>query len=147
MNRLNDDDYQKPAQTFSDRLTKHDIKQMLEDFKPVKPEEIKLGSTIRYFSYEKTPDDGTLKFRMGGIAVNIQGLPVYLVLSNGSKSWSVQTKNTIFYEKMQNDELKAEFRRELLKKDNEIKILLKQNKEILEELNELKTKKSVNKKK
>jgi TRAP-type C4-dicarboxylate transport system substrate-binding protein len=70
----------------------------------------------------------------------------YVVLSNGTLSWSVQIANSQFYQKMSEGEIKNEMRKELLtdcegsiNKDleNENKELKKENKNLLKKLEHL----------
>ena len=50
-------------------------------------------------------------------------LPNYVVLGNGKSTWSVQTDNTIFYKKQSIQEIKNEYDKIIMQKDNEIKKL------------------------
>jgi hypothetical protein len=103
--RLNKDTYNKPSETYTERLTKDDIKEQLKDY--VKVDDIKtvpLGTHLRYF----TVVGGKQVFRLGGYMINNNGLPNYIVLSNGKMTWSVQTKNAVFFRKLSVNEIKKE---------------------------------------
>jgi hypothetical protein len=97
MSRLSNDEYQKPPITYTDSLSKEEIKNFLKDYEEISSDKIstvKKGTHLRYFSKN---DDGTYKFRLGGNLIVNNTLPNYIVLSNKKKSWSVQTHNTIFF--------------------------------------------------
>jgi hypothetical protein len=111
MNKLTDDKYERPAITYTDKLSESDIKAKLEGYRRVNtPEElakIPLGTHLRYFSYIE--DDDEYKFRMGGVLLNVDGIPKYVVLGNGSKSWCAQVSTSVFFKKLNNKELKDEY--------------------------------------
>lgn len=117
----NSENYNRPKQTFTDKLSKNDIIAKLEDYKKTDIDKIPLGSHVRYFSIDK---DGNKLFRMGGQLTKNDGLPNYVILSNGQKSWSVQSGGTTFFKKMSNSEMKHEYETKLLEKDKKIKELL-----------------------
>jgi len=128
------DDFTRPELTFTDRLADDDMKQYLIDYTAVSNiGNVPVGSHIRYFSYDK---DDILKFRLGGTLLNISGLPNYIVLGNGAKTWSVQTKNenkkeTIFYVKLTNTQLRKEMNEIINEKEERIKHLTAQNKDLM----------------
>ncbi len=126
--RLGDDNYTKPPQTFTDRLTQDEINKLLEDYVKDNIKNIVKGSHVRYFSKDK---DGNLKFRLGGMLINTDGLPKYVVLTNGKKNWSVQVKDTIFYGQMSNEQIKKEYKDLLFKQEHEIESFKKSNKSLL----------------
>ena len=97
MQRLTNDNYNKPPVSFTESLSTYEIKKLLEGYEQVNDiGVIKKGTHLRYFSKNK---DDTYKFRLGGkLTVNNTELK-YIVLSNKSKTWSVQIKDTIFYAK------------------------------------------------
>ena len=133
-----DTEYKRPIETYTDKLTKDEIAQKLEDYKKVPHDEInniKLGEHMRYFVKN---DDGTYSFRMGGVLRNKTGLPNYIILGSGSKTWSVQVKNSILYVKMSIKEIKDEYRESLIQKDKKINELLFQNTECIRENEKLK---------
>jgi hypothetical protein len=101
MQRLTNDNYDKPPVTFTESLSTEEIKKSLEGYEQVNNIGIiKKGTHLRYFS--KNEDD-TYKFRLGGkLIVNNSTISKYIVLSNKSKTWSVQIKDTVFYAKKLN---------------------------------------------
>jgi hypothetical protein len=98
MQRLTNDNYIKPPVTFTESLSTEEIKNSLNDYEQVNDISIiKKGTHLRYFSKN---DDDTYKFRLGGkLIVNNSTTSKYVVLSNKSKTWSVQINDTIFYAK------------------------------------------------
>jgi len=110
-------EYQRPKKTYTDNLTEDDINNLLEDYKKVENiYQVSLGTHMRYFSKV----DGKTKFRTGGSLVHNQGLPKYVMLSNGKNSWPVQVKDTTFFAKMTINELEKE-NTQLRKQVNELK--------------------------
>lgn len=109
MIRLTDDDYKRPKITFTDKLSEEDIKEKLMGYKRINTvdelEQVPLGIHIRYFDYR----EGEYLFRTGGILLNKKGLPNYIVLSNGKKSWCPQVKTCVFFKQMNNNEIKKEY--------------------------------------
>jgi len=103
-----DTSYQRPKKTYQDKLTPDEIEEKLEEY--VKVEDINkvpLNSHIRYFTLnDKT---GKKEFRLGGFLTNRDQSDKYVILSNGTISWSVQTLNSIFFKKMTIKELKQEY--------------------------------------
>lgn len=103
-----DTSYQRPKKTYQDKLTPDEIEEKLEEY--VKIEDINkvpLNSHIRYFTLnDKT---GKKEFRLGGFLSNRDQSDKYVILSNGTISWSVQTLNSIFFKKMTIKELKQEY--------------------------------------
>jgi hypothetical protein len=94
---LTNDDYKKPPVTYTDSLSKDDIKNFLKDYEQVEDiNKIKKGTHLRYFS---KCEDGMYKFRLGGKLIVNSTLPDYIVLSSKTKKWCVQIKSTIFYAK------------------------------------------------
>jgi len=103
-----DTSYQRPKKTYQDKLTPDEIEEKLEEY--IKVEDINkvpLNSHMRYFTFnDKT---GKKEFRLGGFLTNRDQSDKYVILSNGSISWSVQTLNSIFFKKMTIKELKQEY--------------------------------------
>jgi hypothetical protein len=97
--KLTKDTYKQPKYTYTEKLTKEEIASKLEDYKKVNDISTVLNGThLRYFITK----DGKKLFRMGGHIINKDGLPEYIVLSNGKNSWSVQLDGTTFFQKMSN---------------------------------------------
>jgi len=114
-----DNNYQRPKKTYQDKLTPEEIEEKLEEY--VKVDEINkvsMNSHLRYFTLNKKT--GKKEFRLGGFLTNRDQPDKYVILSNGSISWSVQTENSIFFKKMTIKELKSEYEEkiELLEKEN-----------------------------
>jgi hypothetical protein len=126
-------DYKKPVKSFTEKLTKQEIKLLLQDYKEEKPQHIPRGSHIRYFVKD---NDGTMKFRMGGV-IKDNAYPKYMMVTNGKIDWSVQITNTIFYMRMNLTEIIEEYKQELLKKEDELKILTEEHKNALIEIKKL----------
>lgn len=123
--KLASDNYVRPKKTFTDKLTKEEIEEKLEDYKKVDDiYRVPLGTHIRYFIVSK----GEKKFRTGGLLHRNDGLPDYIICNNGRNTWSVQVKNTIFFRKMSIKEIKKEYQdhiKTLEKKNKNLKLLIK----------------------
>jgi hypothetical protein len=146
--RLNKNNNNNKENTFQSKLTSNQIKDYLKDYKIVTDiNKVNISTHIRYFCID--PITKIKKFRLGGILTKFGDNREYIILSNGASSWSVQLKNTIFYQKMTECELKEELKEELkkeimteencsennIKLKNDLKILEKKYK-ILEKKNE-----------
>ena len=131
-----DTTYNKTKKSYQDNLSPADIKQKLEEYTQV--EEIKkvpLNSHLRYFSFN--PKTGKKQFRLGGFLTKID--KEYVVLSNGSLSWSVQIKNTVFIQKLTFSELKEELTQKISSKyEKKIKKLMEENEKLKLTLKEVK---------
>lgn len=137
MPKLGDEKYDRPDQTYTDKLTTDEIKQKLEDYKKVtKIEDVPTGTHVRYFIKK----DNKMLFRLGGIIISNTGLPEYIVLGNGGKTWSVQIKNTVFFSKISLKDVQKEYEEIIFDKDAQIKGLIMENKEINSQLNKYKKK-------
>lgn len=119
--RISDTKYTRPILTYTDKLSKQQVKELLIDYEQIKSLEdlqnIIQGTHLRYF--EKKGNE--LKFRTGGILTVNSGFPEYLILSSGSVSWSVQIKKCIFFKRITIIQVKHEY--EKLIKDNSATIL------------------------
>ena len=139
-NQENKDKYKKPEITYTDKLSKSQIRQLLFDYEEIKSldelQKIEPGTHLRYFENK----DNELKFRTGGILTVIKGFPDYLILNNGKLSWSVQIKNTIFFKRITVDEIKKEYQSELTRLNGEIKGLHTIIKELQQKNKELEMK-------
>lgn len=111
---LGEDKYKKPEITYTEKLTKDDIAEKLENYEKVTNiNDVPIGTHIRYF----TTENGEKKFRLGGLLINKSGLPEYVVISTGTRKWSVQTKDTIFFKQMSIPALRREYELKLNEKD------------------------------
>lgn len=123
--RISRDSYKRPSTTYQDNLTKEQIEEKLENYTLVEDiNKIEIGTNLRYFTKDKS---GEKKFRLGGKLLNNTGLPIFIVLTNGNISWSVQVKDTIFFKEMTINEIKELYDNELKEKD---KIINEQKEEI-----------------
>lgn len=134
---LGSDGYKRPEQTYQDKLTDDDVAEKLFNYDKVSDiYKVPLGTHLRYFVIV---DNDTTKFRLGGYLYRVDGLPDYVILSNGGRTWSVQTKTAVFYQKKTQKQLVDEMKElkeeiELLKQQNkELKNLAKEYKKDLKE--------------
>lgn len=131
-----DTTYNKTKKSYQDNLSPDEIKQKLEEYSQVDDiDEVPLNSHLRYFTINvKT---GKKLFRLGGFLTKID--KEYVVLSNGTLSWSVQKKNNIFFRKMTFQELKEELIKKIKKGyETEIKKIKSENKKLKETLKKVK---------
>lgn len=131
-----DTTYNKTKKSYQDNLSPDEIKQKLEEYSQVDDiDEVPLNSHLRYFTINvKT---GKKLFRLGGFLTKID--KEYVVLSNGTLSWSVQKKNNIFFRKMTFQELKEELIKKIKKGyETEIKKINSENKKLKETLKKVK---------
>ena len=145
--------YQRPAQTYQENLTKLQIKEQLKDYKECNVSVLSIGCHIRYFSTDVKTNKKL--FRLGGVINKIDPEYRFIILGNGTVSWSVQIANTIFWKKMSEfelkEELKEEIRKEILTEDNDnisqkldntdLKKLEKENIDLKKEFNKILKKK------
>lgn len=142
-----DTSYTRPAKTYQDNLSNMEIKEKLKDYKKVSDiKKISIGTHIRYFTID--PKTNNKLFRLGGMLNKVDPNGLYVILSNGKLSWSVQIANTTFFQKMSEDEIKTEMKEDLKKeilqdthdnKENEIlkkeiKSLKKTNEQLVKQL-------------
>jgi len=84
-NQQNKDNYKRPEITYTDKLSKSQIKELLIDYERVKDvkelEKIPPGTHLRYFEMKNKE----LKFRTGGVLTVNSGLPDYIILSKYDK--------------------------------------------------------------
>jgi hypothetical protein len=112
--RITDDtEYKKVGKSYQDNLSPSEIKDKLEDYKPVFDiSTVALNSHIRYFTNDEK--SGKKLFRLGGFLIKNE--KDYIVLSNGNLNWSVQKKTSTFYHKMSIKEIKEELKEEIIEK-------------------------------
>lgn len=138
-----DNTYQRPKYTIQDKLTEDEIKEKLEDYIEVTDiKTVPLGSHLRYFTsiIDNKTGNVTRKFRLGGVLVNKDNADTFVILSNGSRGWSVQVKNATFYKKMSMKEMKEQYDDIIYTLNHDIKVLKKEKKYLLNELTKYKTK-------
>ena len=135
--------YQRPKQTYQENLTRQQIKEQLKDYKEVDDiTMISVGCHVRYFSIDvKTKEK---LFRLGGTVNKIDPEYRFIILTNGTVTWSVQIANTKFWKKLTESEYKEELKEELRKEimteeveSNSNHKLEKENLELKKELKEL----------
>ena len=109
------DGYQRPKKTVQDKLTASEIKEKLEDYIEVDNiSNVPLNTHIRYFSKIKQKSGKIKKvFRLGGFLKNKNNAEKFVILTNGSASWSVQVKTSIFFRKMTISEIKEQYEDEI----------------------------------
>jgi hypothetical protein len=135
--------YQRPQQTFQENLSRQQIKEQLKEYKECTDiTMLSVGCHVRYFSYD--PKTKKKLFRLGGSINKIDPEYRFIILSNGTISWSVQIANTTFWKKLTEseykEELKEEIRKEIMTEDVESssnKKLEKENSELKKELKEI----------
>jgi hypothetical protein len=112
--RITRDNYNRPKKTYQETLSNMEIKEKLKEYKRVSNiRNISIGTHIRYFTTD--PQTGGKQFRLGGNLNKIDPEGRYIILSNGTINWSVQIPDTLFFQKMTEDEYKEELKRELKK--------------------------------
>jgi len=142
--RLGSDGYIRPKYTTQDKLTDEEIQEKLKFYKRVEDiQKVPLSTHLRYFTIGK---DDSYNFRLGGNLFRADGLPDYVILTNGGRNWSVQAKNAIFFSKMTTEEIgikinELEKENKELKKNNEalkstLKEVKKENKSLKRKLKE-----------
>ena len=119
--------YVRPTKTLQDNLSNEDTK--LKNYVAVSDINIiPLGTHVRYYTKLK---NGEIKFRLGGVLVKRDSDKPYVILSNGTLSWSAQKKTSKFYKKLTEEEekeklydsvrmMRDKFTEELVDKDSEI---------------------------
>lgn len=137
--RISKDNYKRPKHTIQEKMTEEEIEEKLEDYLEVTDiKTVPLKTHIRY--YTLIPDDsGVLKkvFRLGGQLKNKDNADKYIVLSNGSVSWTVQIDTSILYRKMTPDEIKDEYENIIQDLEDQVLNLKKDNKKLLKKILEL----------
>jgi hypothetical protein len=93
-----DKTYKKPDVTFQEQLSKEEIAEKISGYQKVDNiMDVPINTHVRYFIFDK---DGNASFRTGGLLQNKNNGDVYVVLSNGTFTWSVQVNNAQFYRKL-----------------------------------------------
>jgi len=100
-----DTGYVRPKKTFQDSMSSDDIKEKLKEYKKVSDiRKVIIGTHMRYFTKDK--DTKANVFRLGGFLTKFGEEYKYVVLSNGSISWSVQNNSSNeFWAKMNSKEI------------------------------------------
>jgi len=100
----------RPEATYQSRMTEAEIEEKLRMYKKIDSLEelakLPLNTHIRYFSVTKdAKGKKEKKFRLGGFLNNKDNYDKYVVLTNKNLSWSVDTKTSILYRKLRDDEI------------------------------------------
>lgn len=112
--RITRDNYNRPKKTYQETLSNAEIKEKLKEYKKVSNiRNVSIGTHIRYFSVDT--QTGGKQFRLGGNLNKVDPEGRFVILSNGTLNWSVQVPDTIFFQKMTEDEYKEELKREIKK--------------------------------
>lgn len=84
--RITKTNYERPKVTYQDTLqTDEAMLEKLAGYEEVEfPEHVEYSTHVRYITYK----DGKAKFCLGGLMMRV--MPEYVILSNGTLSWSVQ---------------------------------------------------------
>ena len=133
-----DTNYKKNGKSYQEKLSPSEIKKKLEEYSQVEDiRKVSIGTHMRYFTFN--PKTGEKQFRLGGFLSKIDPEMKYVILQNGSFSWSVQLSGTVFFKKMSFSELKDELKEKIYKKfEKQISNLKKENFKLKETLKEIK---------
>lgn len=131
-----DTQYNKSKKSYQESLSPDEIKQKLEEYKPIEDiRTVALNTHVRYFTVNNKT--GEKQFRLGGFVTKIAD--EYVILANNNLSWSVQIKNTIFFVKMSFSDFKDEIIKKISKKfDKEIVELVEENKKLKDTIKQVK---------
>ncbi len=117
----------------SDKLSKKEIYEILRDYEQVTDiRTVKFGSDIKYF----IRDNNKLHFRYGGRLKKIS-YPDYIVLESNAYTWSVQLKNCDLFKRIELDDIRVEYTKEIENKDVKIEELVIYIKELKKYIREL----------
>lgn len=142
-----DTSYNNKKKSYQDKLSPAEIKKKLEEYKQTDDiSQVALNSHVRYFSFN--PKTGEKQFRLGGFLRRIDMVKGYVILvGNNNLSWSVQIKNSVFFQKMTFGELKQELKEKYAAKyQKEIRKLKVENKKLKNTLREVKRQAKMNRK-
>ena len=111
--RITRTQYNRPDKTYQQQLSGSQIKEKLKDYKKVSDiKNISTGTHLRYFTINKKT--GEQLFRLGGVLTRTDPENRFVILSNGDVSWSVQINNTVFFQKMTDNEIREEIKNEIM---------------------------------
>jgi hypothetical protein len=125
--------YQK---SYQDTMTAKQIAQKLEGYvEVIDISKVATNTHLRYFSLRKDQQTGKIekKFRIGGFLKKKDQADKYVILTNNTASWSVDTKKSIFYRKMKNTEVAQTY-------EKKMKDMKKENKRLKKDLEKLQKK-------
>jgi hypothetical protein len=132
-----DTSYVRPKKTLQDTLSNDDIKDKLKDYKKVTDiRKVVIGTHMRYFAKDKVTKKPA--FRLGGFLTKFGDDYKYVVLSNGTISWSVQNNaDTQFWSKMNSKEIVTNLETEMEEKtDDKVKKLKEKNEYLIKLIEE-----------
>ena len=125
----------RPVSTYQSKLTEAEIEEKLKLYQKIEKLEelskIPLGTHIRYYSIIKDNNKKIKKFRLGGFLENKDNYDKYIILTNRKISWSVNTKESILYRKMTDEEIAKNV-------DNKTEHVTNENKKLAENYEKLK---------
>ena len=125
--RFTNDNYKRPKKTIQDKLTPEEIEEKLEDYIEVDNiQDVSLNTHLRYFSIITDKKKTKKVFRLGGFLINKNNYENFVVLSNGTNRWSVQTKKSIFYRKQTLKEIKENYEEKIEELSDKVKKLKKE---------------------
>ena len=127
-----DTGYVRPKKTFQDSMSSDDIKEKLKEYKKVTDvRKVIIGTHMRYFTKDK--DTKANVFRLGGFLTKFGDEYKYVILSNGSISWSVQNNSSNeFWAKMNSKEILKTAETEVEDKDKEQQHVIEKYKKLKE---------------
>ena len=140
--RISKDDYKRPKHTIQDKMTEEEIDEKLEDYIEIEDIfKVPLNSHIRYYTLIPGKDGEIKKaFRLGGQLKNKDNADKYIILSNGTVTWTVQMETSILYRKMTLEEIKEDYEN-IIKDLEEANLQLKKdNKKLLKKIIEFEKK-------
>ena len=88
LKKISDKKYTGPKKTFTEKLTKNEIKNLLDGYTETPFDKLHIGHNVRYFV--NNVKSGNLDFRMGGFIIKIE--EDFVIISNGTVNWSAQKK-------------------------------------------------------
>jgi hypothetical protein len=116
---LINDKYKKNNITATELLTPNEINDRLKNFYRVKPNDIKSLTVNTRIQYFQVSPDGKYKYRTGGTLI-VNKAPVYLILSNGKKNWSVQLDTHIIFAGQDIETVRKEYEQKIAEKNKKI---------------------------
>lgn len=112
--RITNKPYNKTGKTYQQSLSNAEIKEKLKEYCKVDDiTTVSIGTHIRYFTTDPKTKEKT--FRLGGTLNKIDPEHRFIILSNGTITWSAQIPNCVFFKKMSEAEIKTEMKEELKK--------------------------------
>lgn len=112
--RITNKPYNKSGKTYQQSLSNAEIKEKLKEYCKVDDiTTVSIGTHLRYFTTDPNTKERT--FRLGGTLNKIDPEHRFVILSNGTITWSAQIPNCIFFRKMSETEIKTEMKEEIKK--------------------------------